>query len=104
MKESIKHAAVKDVKGIIVIAKSHGDCFIKGRCIGLNMSPKAKDQGFFTSKGRFVSREVAAKIAKKAKQIDARRKCPILISEDIWYRDEFVYCPVRGYLKVKGEK
>lgn len=105
-KEEIKHAAVKAVGGFICIGKCHADCIYQGYNMGLKMSGRSAAQGFMTSKGRFVKRDEAAKIAKLAKQIikDGRRKVTHLLSEDIWYRRDIIYCPVRGYCRVIGVK
>ena len=43
-----------------------------------------KTQGFVTSKGRFVNRKEAAKIACKANQVGGDTDMKILYSEDIW--------------------
>ncbi|CDX54579.1 p063 [Mesorhizobium plurifarium] len=43
-----------------------------------------QDQGFLTSKGRFVNRFEAARIAVRAKQIVEPRWPPDLYSEDVW--------------------
>lgn len=50
----------------------------------IDKSPKA--QGFYTSKGRFVDRAEAYKIAKKAGQIrnNNKRSRPCLFSEDLY--------------------
>ena len=50
----------------------------------IDKSPKA--QGFYTSKGRFVNRAEAYKIAKKAGQIrrNKKRLIPCLFSEDLY--------------------
>lgn len=106
MIERIKHAAVKAVNGMILLGKCHADCFYQGKSIGLKMSSKSADQGFFTNKGRYVSRAVAARIAKKAKQTEpkSKRKISYLLSEDIWYqRERFEYSQTRGYVEVKKE-
>ena len=107
-KEKILHAAVLTVTGYVVIGKSHGDCFWAGENMGLQMSSKSLHQGFVTNKGRYVNREIAAKIARKAGQIDMKdknrpaKKVRVLISEDIWYqRKRFIYCSMRGYVEVK---
>ena len=101
--EEIKHAAVKTTTGFICIGKCHADCFYQGRSMGFKMSSKSEDQGFMTNKGRYVDRKIAARIAKKANQIKPdgeRKKVTYLLSEDIWYWDQIVYCPMRGYLKI----
>lgn len=107
-REEIKHAAVKAVGGFICIGKSHADCFYQGRNMGLTLQKKSTAQGFMTSKGRFVNREEAAQIAKNAKQLskagNARRIVTHLLSEDIWYRKDIIYCPLRGYCKLAGVK
>jgi hypothetical protein len=104
-KEIIKHAAVKAENGMIFLGKCHADCFYQGFNVGFEMSSKAKDQGFFTNKGRYVTREQAAVIAKKAGQLkkDGKRKPAVLLSEDIWLQSErFVYTTMNGYLEVKN--
>ena len=104
MKEEIKHAAVKATNGFICLGKCHADCFFQGRNLGLEMSKKSSAQGFLTNKGRYVKRDEAAKIAKKAGQLkpDKQRKTvSYLLSEDIWYREDVVYCRMRGYCIIK---
>jgi hypothetical protein len=104
VKEKIKHAAVKAENGMILLGRSHADCFYQAQNIGLNISKKSKDQGFVTSKGRYVTRFVAAKIARKAKQLDPAelREVTHLLSEDIWYQTKrFVYTPMLGYVEIK---
>lgn len=100
--EEIKHAAVKAVGGFVCIGKCHADCFFQGRNMGLEMSKKSNAQGFMTSNGRFVRRDEAAKIASRAKQVmkDGKRKITHLLSEDIWYRKDILYCSMRGYVKI----
>ncbi len=106
MKEKILHAAVKDILGYIVLGKCHADCFWSGKNMGLKMSSKSSDQGFFTNKGRYVDRKKAATIAKRAGQLESKstRKVSYLLSEDIWYqRERFEYSQARGYFEVKYE-
>lgn len=106
MKERIKHAAVKAANGMVFLGKSHADCFWQIKNIGLNASYRSDDQGFFTSKGRYVDRKFAAKIAKRAGQLDPKdkRKVVALLSEDIWHqRDRFEYSQCRGYYEVKND-
>lgn len=104
-KERIVHAAVKTVTGYVVIGKCHGDCFYSAKGMGLEMSSKSDDQGFVTSKGRYVNRKKAAQIAKRAKQLDpneTRRKVSHLLSEDIWcQRPRYEYSQTRGYFETK---
>lgn len=100
MVEQIKHAAVKATNGMVLLGKCHADCFYQGQNIGMKMSSKSDDQGFFTNKGRYVNRKTAARIAKRAKQLDPKdksRKVSYLLSEDIWYRRDVFYCQQRGY-------
>lgn len=103
MKEKITHAVVKTEKGIPLFGKCHADCFYQGKNTGLVMSKKSKDQGFFTNKGRYVDRKLAAQIAKRAKQLDLKdkkRKVTYLLSEDIWYQTHrFLYDYKLGYVE-----
>ncbi len=104
-KEEIKHAAVKAVNGMILLGKCHADCFYQGSNLGLKMSSKADDQGFFTNRGRYVDRKTAARIAKKANQLDLKdksRKVSYLLSEDIWYQRTIIYCQMRGYCRIES--
>jgi hypothetical protein len=103
MRETILHAAVKTTNGFICIGKCHADCFFQGRMMGMKMSKRSAAQGFMTSRGRFVRREEAARIAKRRNQVvkdGKRRRIVSLISEDIWYREDIIYCPMRGYCKI----
>lgn len=59
----------------------HPDILEKFRGI---VSTDPKDQGFFTSKGRFVSREEAAKIVYACGQIITKWKIATLFSEDLY--------------------
>jgi len=73
----IKCAAIKNKNGQIFAGRSHADIFqsqTKGffhQCV----------QGFVTSKGKFVDRKVAAKIAFEAGQIPKLKT--VLFSEDL---------------------
>lgn len=104
MKEQIKHAAVKAKNGMVLLGKCHADCFFQGSSVGLKMSSRSEDQGFFTNKGRYVNRKLAARIARRAKQLDMkdkrRKKVSHLLSEDIWYQRTIIYCQMRGYCKI----
>lgn len=106
MKEKIKHAAIKTENGMIILGKCHADCFWTAKNIGLKLSKKSEDQGFFTSKGRYVNRKLAATIARRAKQLDKndKRKVTYLLSEDIWYqREKYEYNNCRGYYEVVND-
>lgn len=99
MSEEIKHAAVKTECGLIMLAKSHAECIWKARNCGLEPSHKASDQGFFTSKGRFVERLEAANIAVAANQVAECIK--YLFSEDLWSEQaggHYDYDYVKGYV------
>ncbi len=98
--ERITHAAVRTVCGLIMFGKCHGDCFQRGAFTGLKMSNGAGSQGFFTSEGRYVNREIAAKIAFTAGQTREDKK--VLISEDLWSRSDgglYDYDPLKGYVE-----
>jgi len=105
VKEEIKHAAVKMIGGFICVGKCHADCFFQGRNMGMKIQKGAKAQGFMTNKGRYVTRAEAAKIAKRAKQLapSDKRKVTHLLSEDIWYRKDVMYCTLRGYCVISTE-
>lgn len=96
--ERITHAAVKTKCGLILLGRQHADCFHQGENTGLNMSPKALDQGFMTCRGRYVDREEAASIAFLAGQV--RGGTFVLCSEDIWsprHGGFYQYDSVKGY-------
>lgn len=100
MSEEIRHAAVKSKCGMILMGKSHSCCFRQGARIGLEMSSRADDQGFITSKGRFVERPEAAQIAVASGQIPGTPS--ILFSEDFWsdhYGGRFKYDQINGYYR-----
>lgn len=96
--ERILHAAVKSENGMVILGKSHAECFQIGANVGLVMSKKALDQGFFTNKGRYVTRSDAAFVAVEAGQV--RAGVEILFSEDLWGSmadGQFQYDHVKGY-------
>lgn len=65
----------------IEIGYRHHD--IRNRFMGEVLTgPSA--QGFYTSKGRFVSREEAEKIARECGQVEGDLIGGILTSEDLW--------------------
>jgi len=100
--ESIKHAAVITTDGWPIFGKTHAECFGKGFYIGIKLSPKAIDQGFITSFGRYVDRSDAAIIAVKSGQLD---KCDFLFSEYLWDIDnngKYDYDTIEGYVLKKG--
>lgn len=104
MKEKIMHAACKTIGGMIFFGKCHADCFYQMKNVGKKISNSSQHQGFYTNLGRYVNRETAAIIAKKAKQLDpnSKRKVTHLLSEDIWHQCErFIYCSIRGYVEIK---
>lgn len=97
-KERITHAAVKAENGMILLGKSHADCFHQAKNTGIEMSQKALDQGFMTSKGRYVTRRDAAFVAIEAGQV--RHGIEILFSEDLWSPQadgQFEYDYIKGY-------
>jgi lactam utilization protein B len=99
IKELITHAAIIAEQGMIFLGKSHAECFYKARDTGVKTSNAAGLQGFFTNKGRFVSRGNAAVIAYKAKQVLDKSNC--LCSEDLWsprHKGVYKYDPIKGYV------
>lgn len=102
-REKIKHAVVIAENRMMFLGKSHADCFFQMKNVGLKASKRSKDQGFFTNKGRYVDRLTAAKIAKRAKQLDpeSKRKVTALLSEDIWYQTtRYIYTQSLGYTEI----
>lgn len=70
-------------KGIVVLGLRHCNCF----ALLITLFPNREyigqcSQGFLTSKNRFVSRQEAAILAFKSKQIDSQTET--LYSEDIF--------------------
>ena len=102
--ERISHAAAMSETGWIFIGKNHANCLHKMFNIGIKAYRNSQGQGFVTSKGRFVSREKAAKMAFDAGQID---KIPsLLFSEHLWskqYDAKHDYDEVKGYVKKDEE-
>ena len=66
---------------LVEIGYRHHDIFIRFKG---EVSEKEEDQGFFTSKGRFVDRLEACKIAKESGQIEIDDKKTVLYSEDLY--------------------
>lgn len=96
--EVIKHAAVISKDGMIFLGKCHADCFHQAYNVGVKMNSTADKQGFFTNKGRFVTRREAAQIAMLAGQI--LEGVDILFSEDLWSKTDggkFDYDQIEGY-------
>lgn len=96
--EFIKHAAVSAPSGRLYLGKSHAECFKIAGKFEDQMSSAARNQGFMTTRDRFVDRFEAAAIAFKAGQIT--NKVEILFSENLWSPREDGLCnydPVNGY-------
>jgi hypothetical protein len=60
--------------GVIICGRRHGDCYgvlkgIRGDDVDFSKEPDRDEQGFLTSKNRFVGREEAFRIAKANNQI-----------------------------------
>lgn len=94
MDEKITLAAIKyRVKGETefkyVHGYNHGQCIEWFSCADLYSSIRDMDveeQGFMTDTGRFVSRDEAVEIAKKAGQLREGYSKTRLISEDLLFR------------------
>jgi hypothetical protein len=67
-------------KGLVIAGRRHHNCFTLVKELGLDKT-KA-EQGFLTSRDRFVTREEAAHIAFKSGQTTSISKC--LFSEDLY--------------------
>ena len=75
------HNGQNDICGI-EIGYRHHDIYQRFRDGSLSM--KMKDQGFYTSKGRFVGRKGAMDIAVECGQVDEWLKGRDLLSEDLY--------------------
>lgn len=93
-KEYILCAAVKRIKerdcyhhynnnDLYQIELGYRHCDIYSRFLG-EMSRSPNDQGFYTSKGRFVDRKEAMIIAKEAGQVNVDNNSINLFSEDLY--------------------
>lgn len=76
-------------RGLVITGHRHGQCmWVMGSLTGLRSVQNAPDgvgeyeQGFLTSRNRFVDREEAAIIAFDANQINEEKQT--LYSEDLW--------------------
>lgn len=72
-------------KGFVITGYRHGECYTLLQILSpslLDVTIDKNIQGFLTSDNRFVTREQAAKIAYKAKQVD--RLWDGLISEHLY--------------------
>lgn len=76
----IEHQPKNIDHGFVVCGRRHHNCFITVRAIGDKL--KEIEQGFLTSKDRFVNREEAGRIAFEAGQTKELRKT--LFSEDLY--------------------
>ena len=65
----------------IELGYRHHDILIRFRG---EVSTQQEDQGFYTSRGRFVDRKEAFEIAKSAGQIETDEDRGILFSEDLY--------------------
>ncbi len=106
--ELIKHAAVISNTGMIFLGKSHADCFHQAFAVGVKMSSSAGMQGFFTNRGRFVSRTVAMTLAFQGNQVEASiDEHGVLFSEMLWSPTDggkFTYDQIEGYSEAAGGK
>jgi len=86
--EFIKYAAVRHPNGNIFAVSQpgrHGDVKMAMDRVGMAGIANTMDQGFVTSKGRFVNREEGLTIAKDRRQIVRKHPTPDeLYSEDMW--------------------
>lgn len=100
--ERIIFAAILRKDNCIVFGRDHAECIqksSKGTCETFN-------QGFLTSKYRFVKRKEAAWLAFQAKQIDKWKDGQILLSEELWSETsngKFDYDEKVGYVLRKKE-
>ena len=74
----------KDGEPIVIGGYRHCDCFRTASKLGYMAYIDQDEQGFITSKGRFVDRKEAKQIAKQANQLIRLTDFKHLISEDIY--------------------
>ena len=74
----------KDDEPIVIGGYRHGDCFNTVFKLGYTAYIDQEEQGFITSKGRFVNRKEAKTIAQQANQLIRNSEFKSLISEDIY--------------------
>lgn len=96
-KESIANAAIM-YEGKIYQGASHGNAVVAaedalGKKIDIDRTPQSDLTGFITTKGRYVSRDEAAEIAKASGQVPYPMGGK-LVSEDLWGR----YAPMDGLI------
>lgn len=77
-----KHQPNNIFTGYVVCGRRHSNCIIIRAILSGQKTTQEDEQGFLTSKNRFVNRAEAADIAYKAEQIKDTTDC--LISEDVW--------------------
>lgn len=75
-----EHQPINIKRGIVLCGWRHHCIFMQR--YAMNNELKEIEQGFLTNTNRFVSREEAAKIAFKSRQITKEKKT--LFSEDVW--------------------
>lgn len=99
--EYIAHACIKRKDGVFATGRSHSE-IINSSPYGTCKNIPSENQGFMTSRNRFVGRTVAFEIAYEANQITEEmyeNSCPrYLLSEYIWSDMRIPYDLVTGYL------
>ncbi len=84
--EHISKAAIQHAQAIFT-GKNHAECLIQ---LPMTRDKTLDIQGFLTSRGRFVSRDIAYDIAARAGQIKADlRPNRILYSEDLFHSKKY---------------
>lgn len=87
--EHISAAAIQHTQ-VICTGRNHAECLAQ---LPLKRDKTLDIQGFLTSRGRFVSRDIAYDIAVRAGQIQTGlRQNKILYSEDIAYSKDHTHC------------
>lgn len=92
--EAITHSAIRTPEGIVYAGEAparHHNCIAYMTLQGLVETPRSglfRQQGFLTSKGRYVDRVLGLAIATQADQINKVRPktnpVTLLFSEDVW--------------------
>lgn len=92
--EVVTHSAIRTPEGVVYAGKAparHHNCIAYMTLQGLVETPRSglfRQQGFLTSKGRYVDRALGLAIATQADQINKVRPktnpVTLLFSEDVW--------------------
>lgn len=97
----IAHAAIKRLDGVTAIGRSHAE--IRSASPEGSCKVHYENEGFMTSKGRFLNRPSALWVAYEAGQLSMEfiEEAPTayLLSDYLWKDNGFLYDEEKGYYK-----